>query len=83
MAVEYSPRMANPLFSDREVSFQLYEVHGADDLCRLPAFAAVSWSAPPRTRSTAHFQSASCSGEVRADQEESGRDRAAASLMHQ
>jgi butyryl-CoA dehydrogenase len=31
--------MANPLFSDREVSFQLYEVHGAEDLCRLPAFA--------------------------------------------
>src|SRR5256885_7038622 len=31
--------MANPLFSDREVSFQLYEVHGAADLCRLPAFA--------------------------------------------
>jgi alkylation response protein AidB-like acyl-CoA dehydrogenase len=31
--------MANPLLSDREVSFQLYEVHGAADLCRLPAFA--------------------------------------------
>jgi len=31
--------MPNPLFSDREISFQLYEVHGADDLCRLPAFA--------------------------------------------
>src|SRR6267154_2126289 len=31
--------MANPLFSDREVSFQLYEVHGAAELCQLPAFA--------------------------------------------
>src|SRR3954466_6565210 len=31
--------MPNPLFSDREVSFQLYEVHGAGDLCKLPVFA--------------------------------------------
>jgi alkylation response protein AidB-like acyl-CoA dehydrogenase len=31
--------MPNPLFSDLEVSFQLYEVHGAGDLCTLPAFA--------------------------------------------
>src|SRR3954467_14423196 len=30
--------MPNPLFSDREIEFQLYEVHGAEDLCRLPAF---------------------------------------------
>src|SRR5438552_4346637 len=31
--------MANPLISDRDVSFQLYEVHGALDLCELPYFA--------------------------------------------
>ncbi len=31
--------MANPLLSDREVAFQLYEVHGAAELCALPYFA--------------------------------------------
>src|SRR6266849_4962896 len=31
--------MANPLLSDRDVTFQLYEVHGALDLCDLPYFA--------------------------------------------
>src|SRR5213082_3404335 len=31
--------MANPLISDRDVSFQLYEVHGALDLCELPYFS--------------------------------------------
>src|SRR5438132_4800748 len=31
--------MANPLLSDRDVAFQLYEVHRAQDLCALPYFA--------------------------------------------
>src|SRR2546421_9292447 len=31
--------MANPLLSDRDVAFQLYEVHGALELCALPYFA--------------------------------------------
>jgi alkylation response protein AidB-like acyl-CoA dehydrogenase len=31
--------MANPLLSDRDVAFQLYEVHGALELCSLPYFA--------------------------------------------
>src|SRR5229473_2378956 len=31
--------MANPLLSDRDVAFQLYEVHGALELCELPYFA--------------------------------------------
>src|SRR5690348_8955898 len=31
--------MGNPLFSDREIAFQLYEVHRAEDLCALPWFA--------------------------------------------
>ncbi|HEX9603434.1 MAG TPA: acyl-CoA dehydrogenase family protein, partial [Myxococcales bacterium] len=31
--------MANPLLSDRDVAFQLYEVHGALELCKLPYFA--------------------------------------------
>src|SRR2546425_3076818 len=31
--------MANPLLSDRDVTFQLYEVHGALELCALPYFA--------------------------------------------
>ena len=31
--------MPNPLISDRDVSFQLYEVHGALALCELPYFA--------------------------------------------
>ncbi len=31
--------MANPLFREREVDFQLYEVVQADRLCALPAFA--------------------------------------------
>jgi len=31
--------MANPLLSDRDVAFQLYEVHGALELCELSYFA--------------------------------------------
>jgi alkylation response protein AidB-like acyl-CoA dehydrogenase len=31
--------MPNPLISDRDVSFQLYEVHAALDLCELPYFS--------------------------------------------
>jgi alkylation response protein AidB-like acyl-CoA dehydrogenase len=31
--------MANPLLSDRDVDFQLYEVHGAADLARMAPFA--------------------------------------------
>ncbi|MFZ5441283.1 MAG: acyl-CoA dehydrogenase [Myxococcota bacterium] len=31
--------MSNPLLSDRDVAFQLYEVHGAEALTKLPAFA--------------------------------------------
>jgi len=31
--------MGNPLLSDRDVAFQLYEVHGALELCKLPYFA--------------------------------------------
>jgi butyryl-CoA dehydrogenase len=31
--------LANPLFSDRDIAFQLYEVHRAQDLCALPWFA--------------------------------------------
>ena len=31
--------MANPLLSDRDVAFQLYEVHRAQELCALPYFA--------------------------------------------
>src|SRR5262249_13414381 len=31
--------MPNPLISDRDVSFQLYEVHGARDLCELRYFS--------------------------------------------
>jgi alkylation response protein AidB-like acyl-CoA dehydrogenase len=29
----------NPLFDDREIDFQLYDVHRADELCDLPDFA--------------------------------------------
>src|SRR2546421_12018657 len=32
--------MATPLLSDRDVAFQLYEVHGALELCALPYSAA-------------------------------------------
>src|SRR5258708_16212554 len=31
--------MANPLVSDRNVEFLLYEVFGVESLCRLPAYA--------------------------------------------
>ncbi|APR84682.1 Acyl-CoA dehydrogenase [Minicystis rosea] len=31
--------LSNPLLDDRDVSFLLYDVHGADRLCALPAFA--------------------------------------------